>query len=155
MIEVGSDAPAFTLDNQHGERVALADAAGQWAVVYFYPRASTPGCTVQAEGLQAIKGDLKKMGVRVFGLSPDPVKKIAKFADKYGLEFDLLSDEDHAIADAYGVWGLKKFMGRESMGILRTTFIVNPQGQVASVYEKVRTKEHAERVLADLRELAA
>jgi peroxiredoxin Q/BCP len=151
--KVGNLAPAFSLENQRGEKVSLKDFKGKKTVVlYFYPKAMTPGCTVQACGLRDYRKELDKRGVVVLAVSPDPVKRLVKFEEKEKLNFDLLSDEDHAIAEKYGVWGLKKFMGRESMGILRTTFIIGKDGKLAHVMAKVNTKTHNDDVLAWLDE---
>jgi len=147
-------APTFTLLNQAGEKISLKEFRGNSNVVlYFYPKAMTPGCTVQACGLRDSKKQLAKLDAVTLGLSPDPVKRLAKFEEKEGLNFDLLADEDHAIADKYGVWDLKKFMGREYMGIVRTTFIIDKQGRLAHILDKVKTKSHHEQVLELLKEL--
>lgn len=145
--KVGSKAPAFTLLDQNGASVSLADFAGQKVIVYFYPKAMTPGCTVQACGLRDSKAALKKNKTVVLAISPDSSTRLKKFEEKEGLNFTLLSDEDHAIAEKYGVWGLKKFMGRESMGILRTTFVIDEAGKIAHVMSKVTTKTHHDDVL--------
>ncbi len=147
MPKAGAKAPAFTLQDQNGNAVSLADFAGQKVIVYFYPKAMTPGCTVQACGLRDAKPDLKKHKTVVLAISPDSPARLKKFEEKEGLNFTLLSDEDHAVAEKYGVWGLKKFMGRESMGILRTTFVVNEEGKIAHVISKVTTKTHHDDVL--------
>ncbi len=147
--KIGNLAPAFTLPDQDGNKVAIRDFRDQKNVVlYFYPRAMTPGCTVQACGIRDSQKALSKLDTVVLGVSPDPVKKLAKFIDKEGLNFTLLSDEDHAVAEKYGVWGLKKFMGRESMGILRTTFIIGKDGRLKQVVDKVKTKTHHDDVIA-------
>ena len=125
-LKTGNVAPAFTLQDQNGKKVSLKYFKGKKNVVlYFYPKAMTPGCTVQACGLRDSKKDLAKLNSVALGISPDPVARLKKFDDKEDLNFELLSDEDHAIADKYGVWGLKKFMGREFMGIIRTTFVID------------------------------
>jgi peroxiredoxin Q/BCP len=116
-------------------------------VLYFYPKAMTPGCTVQACGIRDSKKELAKLHTVVLGVSPDPVSRLGKFIEKQNLNFDLLSDEDHKIADKYGVWGLKKFMGREFMGILRTTFIIGKDGKLKHVMDKVKTKSHHDDVI--------
>ncbi|HUH37948.1 MAG TPA: thioredoxin-dependent thiol peroxidase [Spongiibacteraceae bacterium] len=153
--KIGNLAPAFSLPDQNGNTVSLKDYKGSNNVVlYFYPRAMTPGCTVQAGGLRDHADDLAKLDTVVLGVSPDPVQRLAKFIEKESLNFTLLSDEDHAIADKYGCWGLKKFMGRESMGILRTTFIIGKDGRLKHIIDKVKTKQHHEQVLDWLRENA-
>lgn len=146
--KIGNMAPAFNLFNQAGEKVGLKDFKGKKHVVlYFYPRASTPGCTVQACGLRDTKKELAKLGAIAIGISPDPIKKLDKFTEKQSLNFDLLSDEDHAIADKYGAWGLKKFMGRSFDGILRTTFIIGKDGRLKHIIGKVKTKSHHDDVI--------
>lgn len=152
--KVGSLAPAFSLLNQNGEKVSLKDFRNQKNVVlYFYPKASTPGCTTQACGVRDSQKAFAKLDTVVLGVSPDPQKRLQNFIDKQNLNFDLLSDEDHVIAEKYGAWGLKKFMGREFMGILRTTFIIGKDGKLKHVMAKVNTKTHHDDVLAILKEL--
>ncbi|MGI1998947.1 thioredoxin-dependent thiol peroxidase [Shewanella frigidimarina] len=152
-LNVGDTAPNFTLQNQAGEAVSLQDTLSKGPVlVYFYPKASTPGCTVQAQGLRDIKAQLDGLHVTVFGISPDPVAKLAKFADKQQLNFALLSDENHAVADGFGVWGQKKFMGKIYDGIHRLSFIVGTDGKISHVLNKFKTKDHHEVVLATLAE---
>jgi peroxiredoxin Q/BCP len=149
---LGAPAPEFSLQDQHGNTVSLAQFRGSKQVlVYFYPKAMTPGCTVQACGLRDVKGELDALDTVVLALSPDPVKSLKKFAERDGLNFTLLSDADHAVAEQYGVWGLKKFMGREFMGILRTSFLVDKQGRLVHVMDKVTTKTHHDDVLALLK----
>ncbi len=141
--KIGSIAPLFTLRNQRDEAIALKDFRGNKNVVlYFYPKAMTPGCTVQACGIRDSRKAYEKLDTVVLGVSPDPVARLQRFEDKQALNFDLLSDPDHAVADKYGVWDLKKFMGREFMGILRTTFIIGKDGRLKHVIDKVRTKTH-------------
>ena len=152
--KIGNLAPAFTLRNQDDEKVSLKDFRDQQNVVlYFYPKAMTPGCTVQACGIRDSKAQLKKLDTVMLGVSPDPVPRLGKFIDKQDLNFSLLSDEDHAIADKYGVWGLKKFMGKEFMGILRTTFIIGKDGRLKHVMDKVKTKSHHDDVIALIKDL--
>jgi peroxiredoxin Q/BCP len=146
---LGAPAPEFSLQDQHGNTVSLAQFRGSKQVlVYFYPKAMTPGCTVQACGLRDVRGELDALDTVVLALSPDPVKSLKKFAERDGLNFTLLSDADHAVAEQYGVWGLKKFMGREFMGILRTSFLIDKQGRLAHVMDKVTNKSHHDDVLA-------
>ena len=150
---IGNMAPAFALQDQNGDKVSLKDFRGKSNVVlYFYPRAMTPGCTVQACGIRDSQQQLADLDTVVLGVSPDPVNKLQRFIDKQELNFTLLSDEDHKIAEKYGVWGLKKFMGRESMGIHRTTFIIGKDGRLKSIMDKVKTKTHHDDVLAILAE---
>lgn len=150
MPEPGEQAPDFELPDQDGRPVKLSDFRGQPVVVYFYPKASTPGCTTQACGVRDHGPDYKQAGAVVLGISPDPVAKIKKFVDEYDLNFPLLGDEDHAIAESYGVWVEKSMYGRKYMGNERTTFIVGSDGKVAEVLRKVKPGEHDEKVLAAL-----
>ena len=147
LLKVGSKAPEFSLLNQDGIEVKLKDFSGRYLVLYFYPKAMTPGCTTQACSIRDLKQELDDLGVVVLGVSPDPVARLQKFRDKHQLNFDLLADEDHAVAEAYGVWGLKKFMGKEYMGLIRTTFIVDPKGKVAEVLKKFTTAAHHQTLL--------
>lgn len=147
LLKVGSKAPEFSLLNQDGIEVKLKDFSGRYLVLYFYPKAMTPGCTTQACSIRDIKQELDDLGVVVLGVSPDPVARLQKFRDKHQLNFDLLADEDHTLAEAYGVWGLKKFMGKEYMGLIRTTFIVDPKGKVAEVLTKFTTAAHHQALL--------
>ncbi|MDP5071636.1 MAG: thioredoxin-dependent thiol peroxidase [Congregibacter sp.] len=152
--KVGNLAPAFSLLDQDGKKVSLKDFRDKKNVVlYFYPKAMTPGCTTQACGLRDSQAALKKLDTVVFGVSPDAVPRLTKFIDKEGLNFSLLSDEDHAIADKYGAWGLKKFMGREFMGILRSSFVIGKDGRLKHVMDKVKTKSHHDDVLSVIKEL--
>ncbi|SHH24809.1 thioredoxin-dependent thiol peroxidase [Ferrimonas marina] len=146
-LQAGDKAPAFSLQNQNDETINLADFAGKRVLVYFYPKAMTPGCTVQAQKLRDIKAELDQHDVVVMGISPDPVKRLTKFAERDELNFHLLSDEDHAVADAFGVWGLKKFMGREYDGIHRLSFLIGPDGNIEHFINKFKTKDHHEVVL--------
>ncbi|MBU2871280.1 thioredoxin-dependent thiol peroxidase [Colwellia sp. E2M01] len=153
-LKVGDIAPLFTLSNENEESISLADFIGKKQVlVYFYPKAMTPGCTVQAQGLRDIKAELDALNTVVFGISPDEVKRLTKFCDRDSLNFSLLSDVDHKVADAFGVWGLKKFMGREYDGIHRLSFLVGLDGKISHVFNKFKTKDHHEVVLAVLNEL--
>ncbi len=155
MVDQGDQAPDFELPDQDGNPVKLSELRGQPVVVYFYPKADTPGCTTQACGVRDHRADYAKAGARVLGISPDPVKKVKKFHDKQALDFTLLADEDHAVAEAYGVWVEKSMYGRTYWGNERTTFIIGPDGEVAEVLRKVKPAEHDARVLAALGELAA
>ena len=153
--KIGNLAPKFALQDHEGNAVSLADFKGKSeVVVYFYPKAMTPGCTVQAQGLRDTAKALKKLNTVVLGISPDPIKKLAKFVERDALNFQLLSDEDHAVADSYGAWGPKKFMGREFDGILRTTFIVGKDGKLKAVMDKFKTKDHHTALIAELETLA-
>ncbi|MCL1142451.1 thioredoxin-dependent thiol peroxidase [Shewanella gaetbuli] len=147
-LQAGDTAPNFSLKNQYDETVTLSDCLKSGPVlVYFYPKASTPGCTVQAQGLRDIKTQLESSKVTVLGISPDPVAKLQKFSDKQQLNFHLLSDEDHAVADAFGVWGEKKFMGKVYDGIHRLSFIIGTDGKVSHFVNKFKTKDHHQVIL--------
>lgn len=150
-LTAGDNAPNFTLTDQHQQSISLTACLAKGPVlVYFYPKAMTPGCTVQACGLRDSKVGLDDEHVTVLGISPDPVAKLGKFADKHELNFSLLSDEDHAIADAFGVWGEKKFMGKVYDGIHRLSFLIGQDGKVSHVFNKFKTKDHHDVVLAHL-----
>lgn len=155
MIAVGQPAPDFTLLDQDGVPVTLSAQLGSWVLLYFYPKDDTPGCTKEACAIRDAEPDFSSLAARVFGVSADSVASHKKFAEKYHLPFPLLSDEEKAVVNAYGVWGKKKFMGKEYEGILRTSFLINPEGVVARVYENVKPAEHATEVLADLKMLSA
>jgi peroxiredoxin Q/BCP len=148
--DVGEQAPDFTLADQHGEPVKLSDLRGQTVILYFYPKADTPGCTTQACGVRDHLPDYERAGAVVLGVSPDPVAPIAKFDEKYGLGFPLLSDEDHSVADAYGVWVEKQRYGRTYMGNERSTFVIGPDGEIRQVLRSVKPAEHDELVLESL-----
>jgi peroxiredoxin Q/BCP len=150
MPKVGELAPDFEVLNDQGEVVHLSDFRGKNIVLYFYPRADTPGCTKEACAFRDDYSAYEKAGVTILGVSPDSVKDQVKFKQKYDLPFSLLADEDHSISSAYGVWGLKKFMGREYEGIFRTTFLINEKGAIRQVFEKVKPAEHSQEILAAL-----
>lgn len=145
---LGQPAPDFTTQNQRDETVSLSDFRGKTVVLYFYPKAMTPGCTTQACGIRDSQQEFADRNAVVLGISPDAPARLQKFIDKQELNFDLLSDEDHAIAEQYGVWALKKFMGKEFMGVHRLTFIIDSEGQLVHIMEKVKTKSHHDDVLA-------
>jgi peroxiredoxin Q/BCP len=155
MIEAGARAPGFTLPDQDGRPVSLADYAGKTVVLFFYPKADTPGCTAQARGVRDHLPNYAEAGAVVLGISPDPVEAVKRFADKHALDFTLLADEDHAVCDAYGVWAEKSMYGRKYWGALRATFVIDPDGVVAHVIPKVSPKTHDDEVLAVLEQLAA
>jgi len=147
-ITVGETAPLFTLLDENSNEVSLADYIGKkQVIVYFYPKAMTPGCTVQAQGLRDSKAELEKLNTVVFGISPDEPKRLIKFCQRDELNFTLLSDVDHKVADDFGVWGLKKFMGREYDGIHRLSFLIGLDGKISHVFNKFKTKTHHEVVL--------
>lgn len=147
---VGQQAPAWSLSDQAGILHRSSDYLGRWVVLYFYPKDDTPGCTVEACSFRDNLPKFTRMKVVIFGISADSVKKHAKFVEKFSLPFTLLADEEKKMVEAYGVWTKKKFMGREYMGVLRTSFLVNPKGKIVKVYEQVKPQIHAEEVLADL-----
>jgi thioredoxin-dependent peroxiredoxin len=153
-MNAGRAAPDFTLPDQDGNPVTLSDLRGQPVVLYFYPKADTPGCTTQACGIRDHRADYERAGARVLGVSPDPVAAIRKFADKYTLDFELLADENHDVAELYGVWGEKKMYGKTYWGVQRATFVIDSNGTVAKVFPKVSPRTHDEVVLDSLGELA-
>jgi len=155
VVEQGDQAPDFTLPDQDGNPVTLSEQRGRPVVLYFYPKADTPGCTKQACGIRDHRADYERAGARVLGVSPDPVAAIRKFADKYTLDFELLADENHEVAELYGVWGQKKLFGKTYMGVQRATFVIDPEGRIAKVFPKVSPKTHDEVVLEALGELAS
>jgi peroxiredoxin Q/BCP len=150
MLAEGDAAPDFALPDQNGEEVVLSELRGETVVLYFYPRADTPGCTTQACGVRDRGADYGKAGARVIGVSPDEVGALEKFAGKYDLDFTLLADADHAVADAYGTWVEKSMYGKKYMGVQRATFIVDPEGKIAKVFPKVSPKQHDDLVLKAL-----
>jgi thioredoxin-dependent peroxiredoxin len=152
VLSAGDKAPDFALQDQKGETVKLKDLRGETVVLYFYPRADTPGCTTQACGVRDRRADYEAAGARVIGISPDEVSAIDKFDGKYDLGFTLLADADHAVAEKYGAWVEKSMYGRKYMGVARATFIVNPKGKIAKVFPKVQPKKHDDLVLKALAE---
>jgi peroxiredoxin Q/BCP len=153
VLEPGDDAPDFELPDQDGNVVKLSDLRGRPTVVYFYPKADTPGCTTQACGVRDRRDDYESAGATVLGISPDPVAKVKKFHDKQALNFRLLSDEGHAVADSYGTWVQKSMYGRTYLGNERTTFVLDADGVVVKVLRKVKPAQHDELVLAALADL--
>jgi len=151
--EVGTPASDFSLFNQRGEKVSLADFRGlKNVLLYFYPKAMTPGCTVQACGIRDSKDQFAKLDTVVMAVSPDSVDRLVKFEDKQELNFTLLSDEDHQVTESYGAWDMKKFMGREYMGVLRSSFVIGKDGLIKHVMAKVKTKTHHDDALAWIKE---
>ncbi|OEE17664.1 thioredoxin-dependent thiol peroxidase [Aliivibrio fischeri ZF-211] len=146
-LAAGSTAPNVSLLDQNGESVSISDFKGKKVLFYFYPKAMTPGCTVQAQGLRDIKSELEAHNVVTLGVSIDAVKRLGKFIERDNLNFTLLSDEDHAAADAFGVWGEKKFMGKVYDGLHRISFLINEDGVIEHVFTKFKTKDHHEVVL--------
>lgn len=155
MLQAGDKAPDFELAGQNGNPVKLSEFNGQSVVLYFYPRADTPGCTTQACGVRDRGAEYDAARVRVIGISPDEVGAIEKFAGKYDLGFTLLADADHAVAEAYGAWVEKSMYGKKYMGVARATFIIGPDGTIAKVFPKVSPKKHDDLVLKALGEMAA
>ncbi|WP_339186387.1 thioredoxin-dependent thiol peroxidase [Brevibacillus sp. FSL K6-6036] len=152
MVAAGQAAPDFTLKASNGQELYLADFRGKNVVLYFYPKDMTPGCTTEACDFRDYHPDFAKLNTVVLGISPDDVKSHDKFVAKHELPFPLLADTDHQIAEAYGVWVLKKMYGREYMGIERTTFVIDAEGNIAKVWPKVKVKGHVQEVLAFIRE---
>jgi peroxiredoxin Q/BCP len=150
MLTPGDQAPDFTLPDQDGSPVSLSDMRGTRVVLYFYPKADTPGCTTQACGIRDHRADYEAAGVRVIGISPDPEARVKRFHDKQSLDFTLLADEDHAVSEAYGVWAEKSMYGKTFWGALRATFVIDGDGTVARVFPKVSPKTHDDVVLAAL-----
>ncbi len=146
-IKEGAAAPEFTLPDQDGKTHSLADYKGKWVLLYFYPKDDTPGCTKEACMIRDAFPDFGKLGIAVLGVSIDPPASHKKFAEKHALPFTLLADTEKKAVHAYGVWGKKKFMGREYEGTLRTSFLIDPEGKVAKVYEDVKPETHADEVL--------
>jgi peroxiredoxin Q/BCP len=155
MVAEGEIPPDFTLPDQAGNEVTLSGLRGQTVVLYFYPRADTPGCTIQACGVRDRSAEYQRAGARVIGISPDPVDAVRKFASKYGLQFTLLADEDHSVAELYGTWGEKRMGDKTYWGVSRATFIVDADGRVARVFPKVSPEAHDDVVLEALGDLAA
>jgi len=154
VLAEGDKAPDFALPDQSGETVKLKDLRGETVVLYFYPKANTSGCTVQACGVRDRRADYAAAGARVIGISPDEVNDVDKFAGKYDLDFTLLADADHAVAEKYGTWVEKSMYGNKYMGVQRATFIIDPKGKIARVFPKVQPKKHDEVVLKALGDLA-
>ena len=150
MVEEGKPAPDFELTSDGGERVKLSSLRGTPVVLYFYPRDDTPGCTKQACGIRDVYGEFERAGSVVLGVSPDDEESHVRFKEKYELPFTLLADPDHAVADEYGVWGEKKYMGRTYMGVNRSTFVIGPDGTIVKIMHDVKPDTHADDVLAVL-----
>ena len=146
-------APDFCLPNQDGVEICLRDLKGKWIILYFYPKDNTPGCTTEAKEFSSLLDEFEKENAIVLGVSPDSTKKHCNFIEKQDLEVTLLSDEEKKVLKAYGAWGIKKMYGKEYEGVIRSTFIINPEGEIVKEYKKVRAKGHAEKVLKDLKEL--
>lgn len=146
-LSAGTLAPDFSLSDQDGNPVRLSDLRGKKVLIYFYPKAMTPGCTTQACGLRDVNSELAALNVVVLGISPDPAKRLKKFEERDSLNFRLLADEDHTVADAFGVWGPKKFMGKEYDGIHRLSFLIDEEGKIVHRFDKFKTSDHHQVVL--------
>ena len=153
-IEPGDKAPAFTLTADDGSQVRLADLKGSPVVLYFYPKDDTPGCTKEACAFRDLKQDLKQLGARIFGVSPDDVESHGKFRDKFQLNFPLLADDGHAVADKYGAWREKNMYGNKAMGVQRSTYLIDAEGKVAKVWKRVQVDGHDQQVLEALKAIA-
>ncbi len=149
--QVGQAAPDFIAQDQNGDRVSLNDKKGRWVILYFYPKDNTPGCTTEAKDFTEYQTQFQELGADIIGVSPDSAKSHCKFIDKHNLSLQLLSDPEHNIIEAYGAWRLKNFMGKEYMGVVRSTFLIAPDGKIAQVWDKVRVKAHVEKVLQELK----
>ncbi len=152
-LKIGIDAPEFCVPNQDEEEICLRDIKGSWIVLYFYPKDNTPGCTTQACGFTEALPNFEALNAMILGVSPDSPKKHRNFIEKKSLKITLLSDEEKELCSAYGVWQLKKFMGKEYMGVVRSTFIINPEGKIAASWSKVKVKGHIEEVESTLKSL--
>jgi len=150
MIKENTKAPLFKIPSTNKNEYSLKDSLGKYVVIYFYPKDDTPGCTIETNDFNKLLPKFKKLNCDVFGISKDNLKSHDKFREKYKIKFDLLSDEDLTVLKKYNVWAKKKFMGREFMGILRTTFLIDPKGKIIKIWENVKVKDHAKDVLATL-----
>ena len=150
--QIGQLAPNFTLPDRDGNIVSLEDKQGRWIVLYFYPKNNTPGCTTEAKDFTEYASKFKELDAEIIGVSPDSAKSHCKFIDKHNLSIQLLTDPEHKVIKAYGAWRLKKFMGKEYMGVVRSTFLISPERKIAMIWDKVRVKAHVEKVLQELRE---
>jgi peroxiredoxin Q/BCP len=150
-LQIGQTAPDFTAKDQNSNLVTLQDFTNQWLILYFYPKDNTPGCTTEAKEFTTYQPEFSKLGAKIVGVSPDSEKSHGKFIDKHDLTIQLLSDREHQLIEAYGGWRLKKFMGKEYMGIVRSTFLISPESKIAYIWDNVRVKGHVEAVLTELR----
>ncbi|HIF37104.1 MAG: thioredoxin-dependent thiol peroxidase [Methanobacteriota archaeon] len=153
ILEVGDSAPDFDIPNQNGDIINLKNFENKWSVIYFYPRDDTPGCTIEAKEFTDLNKQFEKLGCSIVGVSPDNEAKHCKFIDKYDLKIDLLADTEKTMLDDYGVWQEKSMYGKTYMGVVRTTYLINPDGNIAEAWTKVKAKGHAEAVLERLIEL--
>jgi peroxiredoxin Q/BCP len=150
MVDVGDNAPDFCLANEDDQEICLKDYHGKWLILYFYPKDNTSGCTKEAMDFSEKRDSLRGLDAEVVGISRDSPSSHKKFREKYRLSISLLSDQDHRVAEAYGAWALKKMYGKESLGIVRSTFLIDPEGQVAHIWRKVRVLDHAKAVMNTL-----
>ena len=150
--QVGQTAPDFYAPDQNGNTVSLENCQGNWIVLYFYPKDNTPGCTTEAKEFSEYAPQFQELGAKIIGVSPDSAKSHCKFIDKHELSIQLLSDPEHEVIEAYGAWRLKKFMGKEYMGVVRSTFLITPDGKIVQVWDKVRVKAHVAKVLDELKQ---
>ncbi len=151
-LKIGDLAPDFTSTTQNGETLSLHDLKGQRVILYFYPKDNTPGCTLEAKSLRDGKARLAEMGFRIIGVSPDSEKSHQNFCQKHELNFTLLSDTDHSVCEAYGVWGEKSMCGRKYMGVFRTTFVIDAEGRIEKLFTKVDTKNHYQQIIDSYKE---
>ncbi len=151
-LKIGDLAPDFTSTTQNGETLSLHDLKGQCVILYFYPKDNTPGCTLEAKSLRDGKARLAEMGFRIIGVSPDSEKSHQNFCQKHELNFTLLSDTDHSVCEAYGVWGEKSMCGRKYMGVFRTTFVIDAEGRIEKLFTKVDTKNHYQQIIDSYKE---
>ena len=155
MLEVGTVVPDFCLPNQDDEEICFRDIKGKWIVLYFYPKDNTPGCTTQACDFTEAEPDFSRLDAIILGVSPDSPKKHRNFIEKKELKITLLADEEKELCNTFGIWQLKKFMGKEYMGVVRSTFIISPEGKISALWTKVRVKEHVKQVKEKLQALQA
>ena len=153
MIKENAKAPDFTLPSTNGENQKLKDLLGKYVVIYFYPKDDTPGCTIETNDFNKLLPKFKKLNCEIFGISKDTIKSHDKFREKFKIKFDLLSDEEIKVLKKYKVWGKKKFIGREFMGIIRSTFLIDKKGKIIKVWDNVKVKDHAKEVLETLKSL--
>ena len=153
MLKINSKAPTFVAPSTTNNKYSLKDSIGKYVVLYFYPKDDTPGCTIETNDFNKLLSKFKKLDCEVYGVSKDNLKSHDKFRDKYKIKFDLLSDEDLKVLKKYKVWGKKKFMGREFMGIIRTTYLIDKKGKVLKVWNNVKVKDHAKEVLDTLKNI--
>ncbi len=154
LLQIGQKAPNFSAQDQNSDTVSLDDFCDRWLVLYFYPKDDTPGCTVEATDFTALKEQFTELGAAIVGVSSDSAESHCKFIAKHNLGLQLISDPERQVTEAYNVWRLKKFMGKEYMGVVRSTFLITPDGKLAHIWHNVRAKGHAEKVLQKLAELA-